>query len=121
MTDEMSQRAREDHATLPEHVRFENALNIWVRDMRDEQLALVKKGGRLSVSALAYEEVLKLRGILGRYMQDRRRRIQGRWLRRKERRDARGLCLSCWVSPGVQPICTAGRSCVAAGRDSTRD
>lgn len=121
--DEMSQRGREDHATLPEHVRFENALNIWVRDMREEQLELVKKGGRLSVAALGYEEVLKLRGVLGRFMMDRKRRIQGRWDRRRERRDARGICLSCWQDrlPGGKTICTAGRQCVAAGRDSTRD
>lgn len=119
MTDEMSQLARENHATLPEHVRFENALNIWVRDLRDEQLALVKKGGRLSVAALGYEEVLKLRGILGRFMVDRKRRVQGRWDRRRERRDGRGNCLSCWNDPGRQPLCTAGRHCVAAGRDDT--
>lgn len=121
MADEMSQIARENHATLPEHIRLENALNIWVHDMRDEQLALVKKGGRLSVPALAYEEVLKLRGILGRYMMDRKRRIQGRWDRRRERRDARGICLSCWQDRGAKPFCTAGRQCVAAGRDPTRD
>lgn len=88
---EMSQRAREDHATLPEHIRFENALAIWVRDMRAEQLALVKKGGRLSVAALAYEEVLKLRGILGRFMRDRHYRIQGRWNRRLSRRLIRDI------------------------------
>lgn len=84
--DEMSQIAREDHATLPEHIRFENALVIWVRNMRDEQLALVKQGGRLSVTALGYEEVLKLRQIIVRIMSDRKHRIQGRWNRRRDRR-----------------------------------
>lgn len=86
----MSQQAREDHATLPEAVRFENALVIWVRDMRDEQLALVKRGGRLSVTALAYEEVLRLRGLLSKFqsgfLDERRRKIQGRWNRRRVRR-----------------------------------
>lgn len=117
------EQRRQDHAVLPEAARFENALAIWIRDMRDEQLALVKEGGRLSVTALAYEEVLKLRGILIRYMMDRKRRIQGRWDRRRERRDARGICLSCWQDrlPGGRTICTAGRQCVAAGRDSSRD
>lgn len=81
----------EEHGLLSEEYRFENALAIWIRDMRDEQLALVKKGGRLSVAALGYEEVLKLRGILGRFMRDRRRQIQGRWNRRRERRAAARL------------------------------
>ena len=80
--------SKEDHAVLPESVRLENALMIWIRDMREEQLQLVRKGGRLSVSALAYEEVIKLRGILGRVMADRKRRIQGRWNRRAARRTA---------------------------------
>lgn len=83
---EYLERRRQEHALLSEQDRLENALAIWIRDMRDEQLALVKKGGRLSVPALAYEEVLKLREILGRFMVDRKRRIQGRWDRRKERR-----------------------------------
>jgi len=80
--------SKEDHAVLPESVRLENALMIWIRDMREEQLQLVRKGGRLSVSALAYEEVINLRGVLGRVMTDRKRRIQGRWDRRAARRAA---------------------------------
>ncbi len=85
--------SKEDHVVLPESVRLENALNIWIRDLREQELAKVKAGGRLSVPALAYEEVLKLREILGRFMQDRQRRIQRRWNRRSYRR-ARDLLLA---------------------------
>lgn len=114
---------RLSHNFLSEDDRLENALRIWIRDMRDEQLELVKKGGRLSVAALGYEEVLKLRGILGRFLTDRKRRIQGRWDRRRERRDARGTCLSCVQDKAPKSVgfCTAGRQCVAAGRDTARD
>lgn len=76
------------HKVLPEAVRLENALNIWVHDMREQELAKVKAGGRLSVPALAYEEVLKLRTGLQHIFSDRRRRILGRWERRKARRAA---------------------------------
>lgn len=120
----ISQQAREDHATLPEAVRFENALAIWVRGMRDEQLALVRNGGRLSVAALAFEEVIRLRGLLNKFqsgfLDERRLKIQARWDRRKVRRDARGVCLSCVQTRYCEPQCTAGRQCVTAGRDSTR-
>lgn len=78
---------RETHRLLPEQMRLENALAIWLRDMRTEQLKLVEKGGRLSVAGLAYEEVLRLRGIIQKGLgADRKRRIQGRWDRRKDRR-----------------------------------
>jgi hypothetical protein len=77
------------HQVLPEQVRLENALNIWVRDMREQELAKVKQGGRLSVAALAYEEVLKLRGGINHILSDRRRKIKGRWERRRARRTAR--------------------------------
>jgi hypothetical protein len=82
------QRELTDHDLLPEAARLENALRVWLRDMRDEQIALVKNGGRMSVTALAYEHILQLRGIIDRFMLDRKKRIQGRWDRRRIRRVA---------------------------------
>jgi hypothetical protein len=78
-----------EHELLPEQMRLENALAIWVRDMRTQELAKVKRGGRLSVAALAYEEVLRLRGGVQRVFAERRRKITARWNRRKARRAAR--------------------------------
>jgi hypothetical protein len=80
--------------------RLENAIAIYQRDLRDDIMKLPPMQRR--VNALAFEEVLKLREIITRIMWDRKRRIQGRWDRRRERRTPTcGPCTCPDCKPGA--------------------
>lgn len=93
---------RSQEPAVPDWVRLENALRIWVDDIRPNH----PEGEPFRVAGLAYEECIRLKTeLLGQQAEIKRLRVQAakrrvsvqrRWDRRREHRCR---CVYCSVHP----------------------
>lgn len=89
---------RPQEPAVPDYIRLENALRIWVNDIRPKH----PKGEPYRVAGLAYEECIRLAALVKRQCHElevlqlqaakRRASVQRRWDLRKQRRPGQGPC-----------------------------